>query len=164
MLSKKDFKDIYDVHFDAIRKFVFYRCGDTEMASDMAQDVFMKVWEKRFLLNGNDLKPLLYKMAMDCSISNFRKNLRRMDFEQCITTEHDAAFSPEDEMKFNELAAAYAKALEQMAEKQRTVFLMNRDDGMKYAEIADSLQISVKSVEKHISAALQFLRKKLLYA
>jgi RNA polymerase sigma-70 factor (ECF subfamily) len=162
MLDKKDFKDVYDVHFDAIRSFVFYRCGDMELASDIAQDVFLKIWEKRFALNGNHLKPLLYKMASDCYISHCRKETSRMNFEQSMSTTNHTALSPEDEMNFNELAAAYANALEQMPEKQRTVFLMNREDGMKYAEIADSLRISVKMVEKHVSAALRLLRTKLL--
>ena len=162
MLSKNEFKDIYDVHFDAIRSFVFYRCGDTETASDLTQDVFMKVWEKRFFLNGKDLKPLLYKMAMDCSVSNYRKKVNRMAFEQSLTTDATTTFSPEDSMSFNELTAMYAKTLEQMKEKQRTVFLMSREEGMTYTEIAETLCISVKSVEKHISDALRLLRTKLL--
>lgn len=48
MISKAEFKQLFDRHFDQIRTFIFYRCGNTDMASDMAQDVFMKVWE-----NGN---------------------------------------------------------------------------------------------------------------
>ena len=162
MLSKNDFKDIYDVHFDAIRNFVYYRCGDPETASDLTQDVFMKVWEKRFLLNGTDLKPLLYKMAMDCSVSHYRKQLSRMNFEQSLTAEPATTFSPEDSMTFNELTATYAKTLEQMKEKQRTVFLMSREEGMTYPEIAETLGISVKSVEKHITDSLRLLRTKLL--
>jgi RNA polymerase sigma-70 factor (ECF subfamily) len=173
-MNIKEFKDIYDAHFDAIRSFVFYRCGDTELASDVAQDVFMRVWEKRSSWNGNNLKPLLYKMASDCYVSYYRKELCRMNFERSMvsanqatpafddgSTEYDAR-TPEDEMLFNELTATYAKALEQMPEKQRTIYLMNREDGMKYADIADSLQVSVKTVEKYISAALRLLRTKLL--
>jgi len=161
-MKKKEFKDIYDTHFDAIRSFVYYRCGDPEMASDVAQDVFMRIWEKRFDWNGNDLKPLLYKIASDCYISNFRKEQCRMNFEQSMVTTVDVAYSPDEEMSFNELAATYKRVLEQMSEKQRAIFLMNREDGMKYAEIALSLQISVKSVEKYMSAALRILKAKLL--
>jgi RNA polymerase sigma-70 factor (ECF subfamily) len=64
-------------------------------------------------------------------------------------------------MLFKEFAATYSKALEQMPETQRVTFLMSRDDGMKYREIAECLHVSVKTVEKHISAALQFLKAKL---
>jgi RNA polymerase sigma-70 factor (ECF subfamily) len=49
-----------------------------------------------------------------------------------------------------------------MKEKQRTVFLMSREEGMTYPEIAETLSISVKSVEKHISDTLRLLRTKLL--
>ena len=161
MLNKKEFKDIYDEYFDSVRKFVYYRCGDMETASDVAQDVFMKVWEKRSFLNGKDLKFLLYKIAADFYTDSYRRKIRFMNAEQSISTTHDETCSPEDEMDFNELIAAYTEALEQMTEKRRTVFLMSRDDGMKYSEIADNLRISVKSVEKHMSGALQFLKKKL---
>jgi len=162
MLSKEEFKSVFDIHFDTIRSYVFYRCGDTELAADVAQDVFMRLWEKRTSLNGNHIKQLLYKMATDCFISNYRKAQCRINFEQSMVAEYDGERSPEDEMSFRELAASYAQALEQMTDKQRTVFLMNREEGMKYAEIADCLQISVKTVEKYISAALQFLKTKLL--
>ena len=63
MINKAEFKQLFDKYFDTIRSFIFYRCGDTDAASDMAQDVFMKIWEKREKLNSTDLKPLLYKMA-----------------------------------------------------------------------------------------------------
>jgi RNA polymerase sigma-70 factor (ECF subfamily) len=162
MLSKEEFKSVFDTHFDAIRSYVFYRCGDTELASDIAQDVFMKLWEKRISLNGNHIKPLLYKMAADCFISDYRKAQCRINFAQSMAPEYLDESTPDDELSFNELAELYAKALEQMTEKQRTVFLMNREDGMKYAEIADCLHISVKAVEKQVSAALRFLKTKLL--
>lgn len=162
MLSKEEFKNIFDLHFDAIRSYVYYRCGDMELASDVAQDVFMKLWEKRHVLNGYPVKPLLYKMASDCYIDNYRKQLCRMNYEQSIVPEQDYVLTPDEELSFSELTATYARALEQMPEKQRTTFLMSREEGMKYTEIADNLNVSVKAVEKQVSAALRFLKMKLL--
>ena len=164
MLNKEEFKDVFDIHYDAIRSYVFYRCGDMEMASDVTQDVFMRVWEKRNVLNVNYLKPLLYKMASDVYISYYRKQQCRANFEQSLMQEDVSERSPEDDMSFNELATSYAKALEQMPEKQRTVFLMSREEDMKYTEIADRLHISVKAVEKHVSAALRCIRSKLVFS
>ena len=63
-MNKDEFKEVFYVHFDAIRDFIYYRCGDIEMASDIAQDVFLKVWEKRSMLNSHSVKSLLYKMAL----------------------------------------------------------------------------------------------------
>ena len=162
MLDKDEFKVVFDAHFDAVRNYVFYRCGDIETASDVAQDVFLKVWEKRHALNSDHIKPLLFKMASDFFISDYRKNQCRINFEQSLMFEPDSACTTDDEVSFNELVAEYAKALEEMPEKQRMVFLMSREEGMKYAEIADCLHVSVKAVEKHLSAALRFLRTRLL--
>jgi len=161
MLSKEEFKNVFDNHFEAIRNFVFYRCGDMETAQDIAQDVFMKIWEKRNALNGYPVKSLLFKMANDCFVSNYRKEQCRMNFEMSFEEVNDNVSTPEDELLFGELTKAYAKALEQLPDKQRTVFLMSREEGMKYTEIADCLHVSVKAVEKQVSAALRFLRTKL---
>ncbi len=162
MISKAEFKQLFDRHFDQIRTFIFYRCGNTDMASDMAQDVFMKVWEKREQLANDNLKSLLYKMSNDLVISNYRKSINHADYEQSMMLQSDEAVSPEEELLFEELASSYAQALEKMSETQRTVFLMSRNDELKYHEIAECLDISVKAVEKRMSAALQFLRTELL--
>lgn len=162
MLNKAEFKQIFDKYFDTIRSFIYYRCGDVDAASDMAQDVLMKIWEKREQLNALELKPLLYKIANDMIISSYRKNNSRVDYEQSMTTQEQSQLSPEEELNFQELSSMYAKALEQMPEIQRVVFLMNRNDEMKYHEIAECLQLSVKAVEKRMSGALQYLRAQLL--
>lgn len=162
MISKAEFKELFDKYFDAIRTFIFYRCGNTDTASDMAQDIFMKIWEKREALNNNNLKSLLYKMSNDLVISDYRKSKSHVDFEQSMKLQTNKVVSPEEELIFEELTSLYAKALEKMPESQRTVFLMNRNDGLKYHEIAECLNISIKAVEKRMSAALQFLRTELL--
>ena len=166
MINKAEFKQLFDRHFDDLRTFIFYRCGNLDMAQDMAQDVFMKVWEKRENLNNQNLKSLLFKMGNDLVISNYRKEAVRNDFAQCATAQgamtQDACQSPEDDMIYQELVAAYAKALELMPEANRTVFLMSRNEELKYHEIAERLGISIKTVEKRMSAALQYLRTKLL--
>ena len=162
MISKVEFKELFDRYFDTIRTFIFYRCGNTDMASDIAQDVFLKVWEKHEKLSNHNLRSLLYKMANDMIISNYRKNKSYVDFAQNMMIQVHETVSPEDEMNFAELVSSYAKALEKMPEMQRTVFLMSRNDELKYHEIAECLNISVKTVEKRMTAALQFLRTKLL--
>ena len=162
MISKIEFKQLFDKYFDAIRSFVYYRCGDIEAASDITQDIFLKVWEKREQFSGSDIKSLLYKMANDMVISNYRKEQSQFNFEQSIVVEENFDASPEEILHFEELKRSYAKALDNMPENQRTTFLMNRNDGLKYSEIAERLDLSVKAVEKRISMALHYLKKELL--
>ena len=78
-----------------------------------------------------------------------------------MTIEHDE-YTPEDQMAYNELHAKYEKALADMSEKQRVVFLMSRSEGLKYNEIAERLQLSVKAAEKRMSKALAYFKEKLL--
>lgn len=65
-------------------------------------------------------------------------------------------------MLYTELKKKYGEVLSNMPETQRIAFLLNRNDELSYSEIAIRLQISVKAVEKRISAALKVLRKHLL--
>ncbi len=162
MLNKKQFKQLFDNNFDTIRNFIFYRCGNADTASDITQDIFMKIWEKREQFNDLNLKALLYKIANDFVINDYRKKILNSEFEQSISTFNNSPLSPEDELLFKEFASSYAKALEQMPEAQRITFLMSRNDNLKYNEIAQYLNIGVKAVEKRMSNALQHLRSKLL--
>lgn len=161
MLDKADFKFIFDNHFEEVRRYIFYRCGDEETASDLAQEVFMRVWEKRTKLTLDYIKPLLYKIAGDCVVSDYRKKTVQIGFAQNMKLESEN-ISPQDQLQYEELKQQYAKALEQLSESQRTTFLMSRNDELKYNEIAERLNISVKAVEKRITETLRLLRSKLL--
>jgi len=156
-----DFEDIFDRYFDDIRSFVYCRCSDEELASDIAQEVFMKLWEKRERLRREKIKTLLYKMAKEQVIDDYRKSIVRLDFIRRIQLDN-YDLSPQENMQFEELKQRYLEALNLLPELQRTTFLMNRNDNLKYHEIAKQLDISVKAVEKRISAALQFLKTQLL--
>jgi RNA polymerase sigma-70 factor (ECF subfamily) len=161
-LNKTEFETLFNRHFDAIRSFVFYRCGNEEIASDIAQDVFLQVWEKRKELDTIRIKNLLYKIANDFCISNYRHNLCKMNFEHAMMLQSNYEVSPEDEIQFKQLAVNYAAILAQMPENKRIVFLMSREDKMKYRDIAECLHISVKAVEKRMTSALKFLKINLL--
>nr|MBP7510122.1 sigma-70 family RNA polymerase sigma factor [Prolixibacteraceae bacterium] len=106
------------------------------------------------------IKSLLFKIANDFFISKYRKEKVEFAFFMNFKPdEHD--LSPDDEVNYKELLKAYDKSLKTMPEKQRVVFLMSRVDELKYKEIADQLELSVKAVEKRMSLALEHLKKNL---
>ena len=150
------------MHFAAIRNYVFYRSGDTEVATDIAQETFLKIWEKQHSVNSERVKGLLYKIAGDLFVSHYRKEKRSFNFFNHFVPE-ESGLTPEEILAFEQLKADYQKALEKLPEKQRTVFLMSRFENLKYAEIAEALGISVKAVEKRMSLALNHLRTHLDY-
>lgn len=160
-MNKLQFKEVFDAYFNTIRRFIYYRCGNEDKASDMAQDVFLTVWEKRDKLDSSNIKSLLYKMASDMVVSDLRKVIVRQNYAKGVVYCGDE-ISVHDELQYEETQRRYAQALDEMPEQQRVTFLLSRNDELKYAEIAEMLNISVKAVEKRMSAALQFLRTKLL--
>lgn len=118
----------------------------------------MKLWEKKpELVNGN-IKALLFKISGDLFISHLRRRNVAMKYSAKIGDEEMSA-SPFELMQYKELLQNYEQALERLPEKQRTVFLMSRMDGLKYFEIADNLGVGVKAVEKRMKNALEYLRK-----
>lgn len=151
---------MFDNYFDSVRSYLFYRGADKELATDLAQDVFMRIWEKQPAIDSKGISGLLYKIAGDMFISKYRRETLELNYRKTLKYDIDNV-SPEDRLYYNELEASYSKALAALNEKQRTVFLMARMDGLKYQEIAQRLNISVKAVEKRMSTALAFLRKTL---
>ncbi|HPE76505.1 MAG TPA: RNA polymerase sigma factor [Draconibacterium sp.] len=156
-MTQQEFKVLFENHFADVRKYVFYRSGDTDVATDIAQETFLKIWEKQNSIQPEKVKGLLYKIAGDLYISHYRKEKRSFRFFNSFVFENESQ-SPEEEMTFNQLKENYSNSLEKMNEKQRTVFLLSRAENLKYTEIAEVLGISVKAVEKRMKNALNHLR------
>ena len=159
-MTKQEFKNLFDKYFDSVRSYLFYRGAEKEQASDLAQDVFMRIWEKQLDIDPKTAIRLLYKIANDMFVSQYRREDLEMNYRKSLKMNIDD-HSPEDQMQYNELFENYTKALAALPEKQRTVFLMSRMEGLKYQEIAERLNLSVKAVEKRMTLTLSFLREKL---
>jgi len=156
-LTRAQFKDIFDHHFDSVRNYIYYRSGDAETATDIAQDAFLRIWEKQ-PSDLSHITGLLFKIANDQFISQYRRQKVMSKF-QLNSRPDQISRSPEDQLVFEELKNRYEIALASLPEKQRTVFLMSRMDQLKYHEIADRLDLSVKAVEKRMNLALAFLKQ-----
>jgi len=157
-LTRAQFKDLFDNHFDSVRNYIYYRSGDAETATDIAQETFIRIWEKQASADDSNIIGLLFKIARDQFISHYRKQkviqAFRLNAKPDITGR-----SPEEQLIFEEMKGRYEMALASLPEKQRIVFLMSRMDQMKYHEIADRLGLSVKAVEKRMNLALASLRQ-----
>lgn len=156
-MNKEEFQELFNAYFGEVRKHILYRSGDEEVATDIAQDAFLKIWEKQTAIDRTKVKGLLLKIATDLYVSQYRRTQLSYNFFKTYRPHHETE-SPEDQLHFQELQAAYDNALQTMPEKQRTVFLMNRIDEMKYREIAEQLNVSVKAIEKRMSQALEHLK------
>lgn len=157
-MNKEEFVNIFNNNFDKVRNYIYYRCGDVNLATDVAQDTFIKLWEKRSKFSDDNIKGLLFKISRDIFISAYRKKSRETDFSFRMKPEYENQ-SPLDILQYDELKSHYNNLLKSMPEKQRVVFLMHRMDNLKYAEIASALGLSQKAIEKRMKLALDYLKK-----
>ena len=156
-MTREQFKDLFDKHFDSVRNYIYYRSGDPELATDIAQETFLRIWEKQPSADKDNLAGLLYKIAGDFFVSQYRRHQVISKFR--LNSRQDrVSGSPEEQVIFEETKARYEMALATLPENQRTVFLMSRMEQLKYQEIAIRLGLSVKAVEKRMTLALASLR------
>jgi RNA polymerase sigma-70 factor (family 1) len=159
-LTREQFKELFDHHFDSVRNYIYYRSGDADAATDIAQETFLRIWEKHSSSDHNNITGLLFKIAHDQYISQYRREKVITKFRLKAKPDSNGR-SPEEQMIFEELKDRYELALARLPEKQRTVFLMSRMEQLKYNEIAERLGLSIKAIEKRMNLALSFLRQAL---
>lgn len=150
---------IYDNHFDNLRRYLYYRSGDQDLSADIAQNVFMKIWKKKIDISKGNIKSLLFKMGTDEFISNYRRSKIERDYVN--TQDFKLVYETNDQNDFAEKKQKFEKALMTLTDKQRVALLMNKMEGLTYKEIAESLNLSQKAIEKRISQALSALKNNL---
>jgi RNA polymerase sigma-70 factor (ECF subfamily) len=156
------FKKTFDDHYDFIRNYLYYLSGDMDLSEDIAQDVFLKIWEKRETIKDETLKPLLFRIARNLYFNTHKR--KGVDLKFVKATEYDDEHeSPEYLLEVKEFDERLQRAIANLPEHCRTIFLMSRMDEMKYHEIAERFSISIKAVEKQISKALRLLREEIDY-
>lgn len=161
-MTKEAFKQCFDQWFDELRSYITYRCCDEELATDIVQETFVKLWQKDLEYMEGQTKGLLYKMANELWISHYRKLQSEKKYK--LSFRWKSGQNPtEEQLYYEELKTKYEIALSGLPEKRREVFLMSRMEQLTYPEIAEKLEISVKAVEKRMGLALEELRKILNY-
>jgi RNA polymerase sigma-70 factor (family 1) len=154
------FKAVFNDHFEYIRNYLYYLSGNIMLAEDLTQDVFLMLWENHRGIRKETVRAYLFTIAKNNYFKHYRRTKINLNFMSSILTGQENE-SPDFILEIREFDQQLQRALGDIPEKTRVVFLMNRIDGLKYAEIADNLRISVKAVEKHITKALKLLRDKL---
>lgn len=134
--------------------------NDTAMAQDILQNVFLKTWEKRAKINISiSLLNYLYRATYNEFINQYKKNKATLFLEQKYYEALDKIINKEDELSTKKNIEQVALEIEKLPSKCREVFLLSRKEGLTNIEIANYLNISVKSVEAHITKAFFTLKK-----
>lgn len=161
-LDQDTFEQLFKTHFVHLCNFAYQYTNDTDAAKDITQKVFIHLWENRTQMDPQKaLKSYLFTSVRNRSLNYIRDNKkyrsRLLDVE---IEDLDLTFE-EDDLALEELKEKVQEALAELPEKCRQVFEMSRFQHMKYKEIAEELDLSVKTVEAHMSRALKGLKEHL---
>ncbi|HEY0090890.1 MAG TPA: sigma-70 family RNA polymerase sigma factor [Flavobacterium sp.] len=159
LCSETVFKSVFESHFKLLRNFLIFKFKDNERAEDTAQNAFVILWENCGLIKPEQAKSFLFTTAIRLSLNLIKHDKVVSNYELQSKPNGLHQESPEFLMVESELKIQLEKAIIDLPEKQRTVFLMNRLEKQSYTEIAAILDISVKTVEKRMHLALLSLRK-----
>jgi RNA polymerase sigma-70 factor (ECF subfamily) len=153
------YQKLHKEYSRSIRNFIYYKSGNLEHAEDIVQEAFVKLWENCKKVAVDKAKSFLYTVSQRLFLNSVRHEKVQLNFikESVSKDNHE---DPSYIMREKEFKDYLEKAISELSEKQREVFLMNRIDKMSYEEIATSLDISVKAVEKRMHNALFTLKEK----
>lgn len=142
----------------------FYATGITgrmDVSEEIVQELFYVLWRDRDKLQVlQSLKSYLYGAVKNRSLQYLEHRRVREKYREDALEGGSAGenLSPEDELEYIELEQLVKDTLKKMPERRRRIFSMHRFEKKKYIEIADSLSISVKTVEAEMTKALRALR------
>jgi RNA polymerase sigma-70 factor (ECF subfamily) len=131
-----------------------------EVAEEVVQDVFYNIWKNRESIRIRySVQSYLYRSAYNHSMMHLRKMRREHFMEDLTSLEPELnAPDPAQVIQLDEVAELISRTLEKLPERTRQIFRMNRQEGLKYREIAEKLSISEKTVEANMGKALKALR------
>jgi len=163
-LDKHRFEQLFRECFPPLCQFGRKYVGDLDAAKDIVHDVFINLWEKRETIDiDKPLRSYLYTAVHNRCLNHLRDNRRFVPRDlPAGAPELQELIDSGDVLEQEELMQHINQVLASLPEKCREIFLLNRFDGLKYREIAEKLDISVKTVETQMSRALKRLREQLV--
>jgi len=153
------FEKLFKTYYKLLVRYAAGIVKSTDIGEELVQDLFCRLWEKRkSLIITASVKSYLMRATYNAAMENIRTIDKNDLLKKGVLNNHKPDIFREFDEKENELIEKIVQAIENMPDQQRKIFKMNRFDGLKYREIADLLNISIKTVENHIGNALKLLR------
>lgn len=157
------FKCIFDKYQQRVFLFSCNYLGKSE-AEEIVQSVFVKVWESRKTIN-EDMKfsSYLFTISKNSILNYLRYNTYIHKHSANIRNNDGERFNSEETsevVEYQELKLNIEKVINELPERRRKIFLLNREEGLSYAEISNVLDISVNTVETQIRRSLKYLKER----
>lgn len=156
------FDRVYELYSHKLFSFVFKILKNEAEADDIVQEVFVKIWESRYKLEDYKLlNSYIFTIAYNNAIDLIRKRINNTKYLEHLKNSAfvNVSQSITSQIEFNELNYKVESLIANLPERQKQVYLLHREEGLTYPEIAGRLGISKNTVENHMVKALKYLRE-----
>ncbi len=151
------FGRLFEEYQPRLFRFIWHMVRSEAAANDLVQNIFLKIWRGRQRWRpGNSLQGYLYRAAKNSALNYLRDS--KSDRREEITEKHMAVGDPATDLEEKETSRAIQECIDALPPGCRSVFVMSRYEESKYKEIAETLEISIKTVETQMGRALRRLR------
>ncbi|MEI3798812.1 MULTISPECIES: RNA polymerase sigma factor [unclassified Chitinophaga] len=152
------FKALYEIYAPRLTMKLLQLLRSEELAEDILQDLFIKIWEVRHSINPElSFGALVFKMAANLSKNVYRRSVYDQLMRKQINA--DGSHNPiEESLNQSEAKELLYAALNKLTPRQREVYTMHKIDGLSYQEISSRLNISASAINHHIQEANKQLR------
>lgn len=156
------YKELFMLLHGRLKQFAYSILKSQEEAEELVSDLFIKVWEKRDQLTTIE-SPLLYFYTTAKNLAynriNRQKRQQNPNPEEWLIQLNSIYFDPEQLMMTEEMMRQIRQAINNLPPRCRIIFKLVKEDGLKYKEVAELLQLSVKTIEAQMAIALRRLGK-----
>ena len=164
--DERMFEFVFKAYFPRLMAFTKKFISDKSAAEDIIQEVFLKVWIKRDEIEEETFRPYLFTLIRNACLNHIKhqKIVEKHHFDLVDSAKQETLYyadffsDPFHQTIFNEVQKEIGTVMQNLPEQTRRVFHLSRFKGMKNQEIAKKLNISVRTVEKHNTKALQKLK------
>ena len=164
--DKSAFTEIYKAHFYGLCNFSYHFIKSQAVCEELVQDLFLYIWQNRREWNPpGTVKSYLYKSIKNRSLDYLKHKRVQNEFENKQREEFENTTITQDTLRLHksedQLIKSIHNAIESLPVDRKIIFKMSREDGLTYREIAEVMEISVKTVETQMGRSLKTLREHL---
>lgn len=159
----KAYEFIFNKYYERLCNYAGTLLKNKEESEEVVQQVFITIWNKRSTINiETSLHSYLYRAVHNSSLNKLKQEKIKTGHQSALKYETVVnAESTSESVAKKELERSLYAAVDRLPEQCRLTFQMSRFEGLKYQEIAEELNVSIKTVENQIGKALKFLRGEL---
>lgn len=163
--SYESYTTLYDKWVSSLYRFVYSLVKSEEVAKDIVQETFIKIWTNRSGINVDcSFKSYLFTISYHMVLREFRRNISHPQMEDYMEYCNEltlADSSTDRQCSFESFLVQFERAKKQLSPRQRQIFEMSKEYNLSIEEIAQKLSITEQSVRNQLTASLKVLRKEL---